>query len=72
MEALEEKWESEGILKEKKKYRGAYNDELNKMWKTAPENPMNQVSAGYNATQEEMAELRAQEKDKIENRLAEK
>lgn len=72
LEALEKQWESEGVLKEKKKYRGAYNDELRKLWKKAPENPMNQVSAAYNATQEEMAELRAQEKDKVENRLAEK
>ncbi|KKY38577.1 putative partner of vegetative incompatibility protein 6 [Diaporthe ampelina] len=72
LEALEEQWENEGVLKEKKKYRGAYNKELIKLWKNAPENPMNQVSADYNATQEELAELRTQEKEKIENRLAEK
>ncbi|KAK2613632.1 hypothetical protein N8I77_000532 [Diaporthe amygdali] len=72
LEALEKNWEAEGVLKEKKKYRGAYQKELIKLWKNAPENPMNQVSANYNATQEEMAEIRAQEKDKVENRLGEK
>lgn len=72
LDALEKQWEDEGILKEKKKYRGAYNDELNKLWAKAPENPMNQVSAAYNATQEEVAELRSSEKDKVEKRLAEK
>lgn len=71
-EALEKQWEDEGILKEKKKYRGAYKKELNKMWAVAPENPMLQASAAYNATQEEIAEIRAQEQDKIEKRLAEK
>lgn len=51
---------------------GAYNKELNKLWKKAPENPMLQAHAAYNATQEEMEEIRAQEKEKVENRLAEK
>lgn len=71
-EALVRKWEEEGIWEEKKKYRGALKDELNKLWKKAPENPFNQVSAAYNATQEEIAGLRDQEREKVENRLGEK
>ncbi|KAI3397761.1 hypothetical protein diail_10414 [Diaporthe ilicicola] len=38
----------------------------------SPENPKNQVHGTYNMTQEELAEIRAQEKSKAENRLAEK
>lgn len=70
--ALEKKWEAEGVLKEKRRYPGAYRAELKKLWNKAPENPMLQVSAAYNATQEEIAEIRAREKEKIEKRLAEK
>lgn len=70
--AVIEQWEKEGILKEKKKYWKAYHDELDAMWRVAPENPRLQPSAAYNATQEEIAEIRAQEQAKIEKRLAEK
>lgn len=72
-ENLKKQWEAEGYLEEhnKKKLHNR-REELNKLWNKAPENPMNQVSAAYNATQEEMEEIRAQEKEKIENRLAEK
>lgn len=69
---VEREWEADGSLKERKKYRGAMHDDLEKMWPRAPENPMNQVSASYNATEEEIAEIRAQQKKKVENRLAEK
>ncbi|KAL1861328.1 hypothetical protein Daus18300_009004 [Diaporthe australafricana] len=72
LEALEERWEIEGVLKEKKRYPGAYRDELNKMWKKAPENPMLQANAAYNSTQDDIAQIRAQEKEKAENRLVEK
>ncbi|ROW16570.1 hypothetical protein VPNG_01659 [Cytospora leucostoma] len=72
VEKLEEQWEAEGILKEKKKYRGAYMDELQKMWVRSPDNPMNQVSAAYNATRDEVSELRSKEKEKVEKRLGEK
>ncbi|KYK59291.1 DUF1014 domain protein [Drechmeria coniospora] len=34
-----------------------------------PDNPFNQVTAAYNATRDEMSELRSQEKAKIESRL---
>lgn len=70
--AVIEQWDKEGVWKEKKKYWGAWHDELNKMWAVAPENPKLQTSAAYNATQEEIAEIRAQEQAKIEKRLAEK
>lgn len=45
-----------------------------KIWKEfqkSPENPLNQVHGTYNMTQEELSEIRAQEKSKTEKRLAE-
>lgn len=71
VDRLEKQWEEEGILKEKKKYRGAYNDELQKLWLRSPDNPRNQVSAAYNATQEELDAIRTLEKNKVEQRLGE-
>ncbi|KAK7748553.1 hypothetical protein SLS53_000573 [Cytospora paraplurivora] len=72
VERIEKEWEADGSLKERKKYRGAYNDDLHKLWPRAPENPKNQISAAYNATEEEIAEIRAQQKEKVENRLGQK
>jgi hypothetical protein len=72
VDRLELQWEEDGSLKDRKKYRGAYNDEIQKLWLRSPENPRNQVSAAYNATAEELAEIRAQEKSKVEQRLGEK
>lgn len=45
-------------------------DQIRKEFEKSPENPFNQLSAGYDASKEELAQLRAQEKDKIEGRLA--
>lgn len=45
------------------------------LWKeflASPENPQNQVTAEHNATREELRELLAEEKRKIEERLASK
>jgi hypothetical protein len=47
-------------------------DRIRDEFKTHPDNPMNQVSAAYNATREDMDEIRTREKAKIEKRLAAK
>ncbi|OLN87974.1 Coiled-coil domain-containing protein-like protein [Colletotrichum chlorophyti] len=44
-------------------------DKIRKEFEKSPENPFNQVSARYDATKEELAELRQKEKSKIEARL---
>ncbi|ORY63168.1 uncharacterized protein BCR38DRAFT_458392 [Pseudomassariella vexata] len=44
-------------------------ERIRKEFEKSPENPFNQVAATYNASKEEVAELRAQEKAKIEGRL---
>ncbi|KAK0650427.1 Coiled-coil domain-containing protein 124-like protein [Lasiodiplodia hormozganensis] len=43
-----------------------------KEFKTHPDNPFNQVSAKFNSTREEISDIKAAEKSKVENRLAEK
>jgi len=45
-------------------------ERIRKEFEKSPENPFNQLTARYNATKEELAELREQEKKKIEARLA--
>lgn len=45
-------------------------ERIRKEFEKSPENPMNQLSARYDATKEELAQLKAQERDKIESRLA--
>jgi len=45
---------------------------IRKEFEKSPENPFNQVSARYDASKDEVKELREAEKNKIENRLAEK
>jgi hypothetical protein len=45
-------------------------ERLRKEFEKSPENPMNQVSVSYDATREEIEELKQQEKSKIEKRLA--
>jgi len=44
-------------------------DAIRREFEKSPENPFNQVSARFNATKEQVAEIRGQEKDKIEARL---
>ncbi|KAK8029116.1 hypothetical protein PG991_006172 [Apiospora marii] len=43
---------------------------IRKEFEKSPENPFNQVTATYNATREDLAEVRAKEKAKVEGRLA--
>jgi len=45
-------------------------DQIRKEFEKSPQNPFNQVSARYDASKEELAEIREQEKQKIEDRLA--
>ncbi|KAK4134294.1 DUF1014-domain-containing protein, partial [Trichocladium antarcticum] len=44
-------------------------DRIRKEFERSPENPFNQVTARYDASKEELTELRDQEKTKIESRL---
>ncbi|KUI68835.1 hypothetical protein VM1G_04391 [Cytospora mali] len=62
----------EGFFKLKGNNKSSVVAKLRDEFATSPENPMNQVQASYNATQEELAELREQEKQKVELRLREK
>lgn len=61
----------EGFFKIKGNKRSKVDEDLWEEFKTSPENPLNQVHGTYNMTQEEMAEIRAQEKQKKEKLLAE-
>ncbi|KAK0627204.1 hypothetical protein B0T14DRAFT_512080 [Immersiella caudata] len=45
-------------------------ERIRKEFEKSPENPMNQVSVAYDATKEEVAQLRQTEKSKVEGRLA--
>ena len=45
-------------------------DLIRKEFERSPENPFNQVSVAHNATREEIAETKAQERAKTEARLA--
>ena len=47
-------------------------EKIKKEFEKSPENPFNQVSARYDATKEELAQIKAQEKAKIEQRLGSK
>ena len=44
-------------------------DKLRKEFEKSPDNPFNQVSAAYNASKGELADLKNSEKVKIEGRL---
>lgn len=44
-------------------------DQIRKEFEKHPDNPFNQVAASYNATKDELAQLRESEKTKIESRL---
>lgn len=62
----------EGYFKIKGHSRTKEKETLGEIFDKSPENPLNQPHGSYNMTQEEMAEIRAQKKEKIENRLTEK
>lgn len=47
-------------------------EKIKKEFERSPENPFNQVSARYDASKDELAEIREQEKSKIETRLGSK
>ncbi|KAM7218562.1 Protein of unknown function (DUF1014) domain containing protein [Rhypophila decipiens] len=47
-------------------------ERIKKEFEKSPENPFNQVTASYDASREELAQLREQEKTKIEARLGSK
>jgi hypothetical protein len=47
-------------------------EKIKKEFDKSPENPFNQVSAKYDSTKEQLAEIREQEKAKIESRLGSK
>lgn len=47
-------------------------DKIRKEFEKSPENPFNQVTARYDTTKEELAQIKAQEKAKIETRLGSK
>jgi hypothetical protein len=47
-------------------------DKIRKEFEKSPENPFNQVTAQYNATRDELTDLRQKEKGKIEARLGSK
>jgi hypothetical protein len=47
-------------------------EKIKKEFERSPENPFNQLTARYDATKEELADLRSQERSKIESRLGSK
>ena len=44
-------------------------ERIKKEFERSPENPFNQLTARYDATKEELAHLKEQERSKIETRL---
>lgn len=44
-------------------------DRIRKEFEKHPDNPFNQVNAAYNATRDDVSDLRSKEKSKIESRL---
>jgi len=44
-------------------------DKLRKEFEKSPDNPFNQVSAAYNASKSDVADLKNKERTKIEGRL---
>ena len=66
LKEMEEDGSGQGLRQNQKK------DKLRKEFEKSEENPFNQVSASYDATKDELRELQASEKQKIEQRLGEK
>ena len=62
MPELEE--EHKGLRKKQRE------DMIRKEFERSPENPFNQVNARFDSTREELKEMREQERDKVEARLA--
>lgn len=60
---MDEDGSGQGLRQNQKK------EKLRKEFERSPENPFNQVSVAYDATKEEIAELKKAEKAKIESRL---
>ncbi len=44
-------------------------DKIRKEFEKSPDNPFNQVTARYDSTRDDLADIRSQEKDKVEQRL---
>lgn len=63
LKEMDEDGSGQGLRQNQKK------EKLRKEFERSPENPFNQVSVAYDATKEEIAELKKQEKAKIESRL---
>lgn len=62
MPELEE--EHKGLRKKQRE------DMIRKEFERSPENPFNQANARFDTTKEELRELKEQERDKVEARLA--
>lgn len=60
---MDEDGSGQGLRQNQKK------EKIRKEFERSPENPFNQVSVAYDATKEEIAELKKAEKAKIEARL---
>jgi hypothetical protein len=63
---MEEDGSGQGLRQNQKR------EKIRKEFEKSEENPFNQVSARYDATKDELKELREAEKSKIEARLGEK
>lgn len=66
LKEMDEDGSGQGLRQNQKKER------IRKEFERSDENPFNQVSAKYDASKEELKELREQEKIKIESRLGER
>jgi hypothetical protein len=63
---MEEDGSGQGLRQNQRK------EKIRKEFEKSEENPFNQVSARYDATRDELRDLQTAEKQKIEQRLAEK
>jgi hypothetical protein len=66
LKEMEEDGSGQGLRQNQKR------EKIRKEFEKSEENPFNQVSARYDASKEELKEIRDQEKQKIEARLSEK
>lgn len=63
---MEEDGSGQGLRQNQKK------EKIRKEFEKSEENPFNQVNAKYDSTREELREMQAAEKQKIEQRLGER
>ncbi|KXH51221.1 hypothetical protein CSAL01_08163 [Colletotrichum salicis] len=63
LKEMEDDGSGQGLRQQQKK------DKIRKEFEKSPENPFNQVNARFDTTKEELAEIKAKEKGKIEARL---